>query len=251
MKFFLLISVIIVLDFLRSALVIAKLQHDFYKSYKSQQDLYTLGKGKEFHIVLLGDSGIDGHASNTLKFGPAQTIIEQLAYTHKVIVHIFAKESSRSYDVISKQLPKVKQLKKVDMIFVYMGANNAIRLKSANCVYEDFATLVEYAEQKKIPVVATEIADYHHLTMFSWVQRVIIWRIIRSCNSKLRNLAAERTNFILADMSWLTKKYISPKWMADRLHPNDPMIRLWADKAFDAARESPETKSLFTDIIAK
>ncbi|MDB5182882.1 MAG: hypothetical protein JWO47_666 [Candidatus Saccharibacteria bacterium] len=251
MQFLLIIPFVFLIEFLRSAIVIAKLQHDFYKSYKPQQDLYTLGKGKEFHIVLLGDSGIDGHANNKLKFGPAQTTIEQLARTHKVIVHIFAKESSRSYDVINKQLPKVKLLKDVDMIFVYMGANNVIRLRSAKRVYKDFVTLVDYAEQRKVALVATAVADYHHLTMFSWLQRIVIWRLIRNCNSNLQKLAAERKNFVLADMSWLTKKYVSSDWMADRLHPNDPMIRLWADKAFEAVKQSPETKGLFTDIIAK
>jgi lysophospholipase L1-like esterase len=245
MKFLLIIPAIFIIDFLRSVVVIAKLQHDFYKYYKPQQDLYIIGNGKEFHIVLLGDSGIDGHASNKLKFGPAQTTIEQLARTHKVVVHIFAKESSRSYDVINKQLPKVEELKNVDMIFVYMGANNVIRGKSANQVYKDFVTLVDYAEQRNTVVVATEVADYHHLTMFSWVARLIIWRLIRSCNGQLRKLAAQRDNFVLTDMTWLTKKYISQDWMADRLHPNDPMIRLWSEKAFDAVKADSATKNLF------
>ena len=251
MKFLLIIPIILLVDVVRSALVIAKLQHDFYKTYKPQSDLYTFGKGKEFHIILLGDSGIDGHASNKLKFGPAQTIIEQLALTHTVVVHIFAKESSHSYDVINKQLPRVKLLKNVDMIFVYMGANNVIRLKSARRVYKDFITLIDYAEGIKTVVVATEVANYYYLNMFSWIQRIFIWKLIRSCNAMLRKLANERANFVLADMSWLTKKYVTSEWMADKLHPNDQMIRLWGDKAFDTAKRNTETKGLFTDIIAK
>lgn len=251
MKYVLIIPLVLLLDFIRSAVVIARLQYNFYKFYQPQQDLYVLGKGPEFHIVLLGDSGIDGHGTNKLKFGPAQTTIEQLARSHTVTVHIFAKESSRSYDVIMKQLPKVKALHKVDMLFVYMGANNLIRLRSSRRVVKDFETLIDFAEYKKIAVTATEVADYHSLNMFSWGQRLIIYLLIRRCNAQLRALSAKRPNFVLTNMRWLTKKYIGTDYMADRLHPNDPMIRLWADKAFDTVRVSPATKYLFTDIISK
>jgi lysophospholipase L1-like esterase len=249
--FLLIIPAILLLDFIRSVIVIGRLHHNFYKHYKPQQDLYVLGSGPAFHIVLLGDSGIDGHGANKLKFGPAQTVIEKLALSHTVTVHIFAKESSRSYDVIRNQLPKVIALNKIDMIFVYMGANNLIRLKSARRVVKDFNELIDAGEKYKVPVVATEIADYHSLSMFSWVQRLIIYILIRRCNAQLRKLAIQRPGFILTNMRWLTKKYVGPDYMADRLHPNDPMIRLWADKAYKTVKESPTTKGLFTGIIAK
>jgi lysophospholipase L1-like esterase len=251
MKILLILPAILLIDLIRSAIVVALLQHEFYKVYKPQQDVYSLGKGPAFHIVLLGDSGIDGHGSNSLKFGPAQTLIESLTRTYSVTVHIFAKESSRSYDVIQKQLPKVKALSQVDVVFVYMGANNLIRLRSSNRVVSDFEILINYTTQKNIPLIATEVANYYHLTMFSWVQRLIIYVLIKDCNTKLRQLAKVHRNFVLVDMTWLTKKYISPAYMADRLHPNDPMIRLWADKAYSAAQTNPATKGLLTGIIAK
>jgi hypothetical protein len=163
-----------------------------------------------------------------------------------VTVHIFAKESSRTYDVIERQLPKVKALQKVDMICVYMGANNAFRGQSTRRVRADYVQLLDYAQNQSIPVVATEIANYYLLPMFSLIQKLIAYACIKICNHDLNNLAKQYDNFVLAGMSWLTKKYITPDYMADKLHPNDVMIRMWADAAYNATMADPTIKKILS-----
>lgn len=249
MKFLWLIPVLLLLDLVRSAVVIKKLHTQFYKNYKPGPELYKLGVGPIYHVVLVGDSGIDGHGKNKLKFGPYQAIIEQLSKSHSVVVHFFAKEGSKSYDVINNQLPKVKTLPKVDMIFAYMGANNAIRGGSSRQVADDFVTLIEYSKERRTIVVASEIADYWMLTMFSWIHRLVIFIRNTSNNRRLRRLAKEYDNFVLIGIPGATKKFNLPGYQADRLHPSDKALREWSDIVLDGAKRNPATKGLLADTI--
>jgi lysophospholipase L1-like esterase len=241
-----LVPIAVVLNIIKSGVMVFRLSRGFHKIYKPNPDLYELGTGPVFHIALLGDSGIDGHRGNTLKFGPAQTIIEKLAEHHTVIVHVFAKEGTKTYQIIERQLPKLRALPKVDMVLVYMGANNAIRGFSSHRVISDYRVLLDYAKQINLPIVATEIADYYYLPMFSWIHKLVVYMRIESCNRQLWQLTKLYDNFVLGDMSWLTKKFIGPEYMADALHPNDKMIRLWADAAYSATKESPATKEILS-----
>ncbi len=244
MKLFWLIPLVLVLDFIRSAIVIYRLNHDFHAAYVDQPELYALGKGKQLHIVLLGDSGIDGNMNNKIKFGPAQSLVEALAKKHKVVIHIYAKQGSKSYDVVEKQLPKLKQLPKVDALFIYMGANNVIRGQSPRRVRDDYETILRYAQKERIVVVASEIADYWQLSMFSVVHRLIIFICNKSANRQVRELKATYSNFVYVNLEWLTRKYLGKKYFADRLHPNDRLLRIWADKILVAAEKNPAVQQL-------
>ncbi len=204
-----------------------------------------MGRGDKLTIALIGDSGIDGHHTNNIKFGPYTSIITDLSRRYSIEVHVFAVQGSKSGEVIRNQLPEIKQLKKVDLICVYMGANNIIRGYGVTAARDDYLTVLECAEQKGARVIASEVADYYLLKMFSYAHRLLIYIANKSINKKLRQIATSHPNFVLIPIEGLTKKYFTAEHQADGLHPNDKGLRLWGDVLLEEAKNRPALKPYF------
>ena len=237
--------VLLLFDFIRSVVQMIQVKRYFEAGYRGSQGIYTTGKGPRLTVALIGDSGIDGHHTNQSKYGPYGPIIDQLAKTHTVEAHVFATQGAKTRDVLSNQLPKVKRLKQVDIIFVYMGANNILRGYGVAAAIDDYDHLLAYAESKQAIVIASEIADYYMLKMFSLIHRLIIYMANKRINRLLRKSAAKRKNFILIPITGITKKYFTKVHQADGLHPNDKGLVLWGQFLLEDLRSRREMRRYF------
>lgn len=243
--------IVLSIDGLRSYIILKRVANEFYRnnSQKSQPTTLTFGQGKAFHLVILGDSTFDVRADAKITLGPAQVIVKELAKHHKVHVNLLAKAGAKSYDVVEQQLPALKKLTQVDLIIVYMGANNAVYLKSPWQVGKDYNQLLDLTENRGIPIIASEVANYWYLGIFSWLHRLWLYVSVHIENKRIRAAFTGRTRAVLLPIKQIhrdihrnrrTKPYLS-----DGFHPNDAINVVWGNLLLELAKNNPNTKDVF------
>lgn len=170
---------IALLDFLRSIVAVRKAVRAFraYQEAKAKPGI-TFGKGKPFHVAILGDSTFDVRGDSKIMYGAAQVFVDELSRKYKVHVHMLAKAGAKSSDVIRSQLPELARLQHIDLVIVYMGANDAFRINNPFVVGKSYSALLKFTEKRKITVIASEIASYWHLSIFSFAHRILLYLVI-------------------------------------------------------------------------
>jgi lysophospholipase L1-like esterase len=241
---------ILLLDIIRSCLDIRKASKLFHAEYKKKKPgLEEFGKGKAFHLVIMGDSTFDVRGDTAMPYGPAQVFIDKLAKHYTVHVHLLARAGAKSFDVTATQLPKLKALAKVDLVIVYMGANNAVYFKSPFPISKDYQELLAFTEAQAIPVAASEVANYWHFSLFSWVQRIWLYIAIHIENARIRH-AFEGTRyaslFALKQVhKTIHKERRDKPYLLDGFHPNDASTVTFGKAMLEANIKHPAIAVLF------
>lgn len=223
----------------------------FYNGYKKRPEISTLGRGKSFHFVIMGDSTMDGSSTSKLQFGPAQVLVDTLANKYKVTVHSLATAGAKSSDVVRDQLPVVNALPKVDIIFIYMGANDVIRFVRPSVIAGNYRKILISTQERQIPVIASEIVNYWYFSIFSVWHRLWIYFAVNSANRWTRSLVSGYKNFVLIYVKKLHKRYRGKQYLADGFHPSDITHKAWGQYILAQVSHNPKTKKLFAGIIHK
>ena len=239
------------LDILRSALGlrrIAKLFKNHYATNKNTE-VKTYGTGKDFHLVIMGDSTFDVRGDTKVPYGSAQLFVDRLAALYSVNVHLFAKAGAKSYDVAASQLPKLKALPKVDLVVIYMGANNAVYFKNPFTIGEDYQAILAYTESKSIPVAASQVANYWSFNLFSWVQRAWLYMAIYIENAYIRQAFKGTRYTSLVALKpihkEIHKKRREEPYLLDGFHPNDAACITFGTIFVQEALKHPAIATLF------
>jgi lysophospholipase L1-like esterase len=249
------VVVILLLDIIRSCLGMRKVSKLFHAEYRKKKKLglEKFGNGKAFHLVIMGDSTFDVRGDTTMPYGPAQVFIDKLAEHYTVHVHLLARAGAKSYDVIATQLPKLKALAKVDLVVVYMGANNAVYFKSPFPISKDYQKLLAFTEARAIPVAASEVANYWHFSLFSLVQRAWLYVAIHIENARIRQ-AFEGTKhaslFALKQVhNAIHKERHKEPYLLDGFHPNDASNVTFGKAMLEANMKHPAIDALFKNKV--
>lgn len=253
--------VFISLDILRSAIAVRQAIKHFrmHNDRKLKIKPKTqFGRGSDLHIAILGDSTFDVRGDSKVIYGAAQAFINDLSRNHKIHVHMLAKSGAKSHHVARLQLPQLKKLPHVGLVIAYMGANDAFRLNNPFTVGKSYAKLFKYTEKHKIPVVASEIANYWHLSIFALVHRALLYIFIHLQNFTIRQAAANCKYVTVVKTKpyhkQIHKNRFSEPYLSDGVHPNDKTAVEWGNYLLEHARRSPATASVFSgrsDLVPK
>lgn len=243
-------------DFARSALRIRKVYAAFYGDHTEKPDRShaVFGSGKPFHLAILGDSTFDVHSKSKVPYGPAQPFIDRISKSRKTHVHFFASAGAKTNDVIQGQLSELKNVPKVDLVLVYMGANDVVTGHWPGKVGKAYETLLGFTEQKQITVVASELANYWHFSLFPRLYRAWLYIAIHIANAGLRS-RAKRTKYVAVTSvkkmhRTIHKNRKTEPYLLDGFHPDDRSSIKWGEVMLEKALLDPKTKQLFTDIMS-
>jgi lysophospholipase L1-like esterase len=208
------------------------------------------GSGKPFHFAIMGDSTFDVRGDQKLAYGAAKPVIDYLAKHNKVHVHLLARSGAKSRDVVSDQLPKLKAIPHVDLVFVYMGANDAFGLKNPFAVGRNYKTLLSYTNMRKIPVLASEIANYWHLGAILIPGRLWLYTAIHIQNFAIKSAVAGSKYVALVKVKEYHKQVhknrrVNP-YLLDGVHPTDKAAMEWGSYLLGQAIHDQATASVFS-----
>lgn len=241
---------------MRSAWRIKGVYKSFYASHGSKPDrsVAEFGKGENFHLVIIGDSTFDVHALSKVPYGPAQVFIDAISKTRKVKVHFFASAGAKTADVIGIQLPKLAKIPRVDLILVYMGANDVVTGRWPGKVSSAYKQLLEFTEAQGIKVVASELANYWHFSLFPILFRGWLYIAINYANTGIRAQSNKSKHMVAARIKQMHKsihksRRIQP-YLYDGFHPDDLASEKWGEAMLAKALSDPKTKRFFVDIMS-
>lgn len=249
------IAIVITADLLRSIIALSRIQKQFYTLHttKPNRTDQTFGRGEPFHLAILGDSTFDVRADSQTAYGPAQVFVNHLSVRRAVNIHFLAKAGAKTGEVISEQLPKLDKLPRVDLVVVYMGANNVVRFGHPSHIEQDYEILLRATDIQNIPVIASEIANYWHFTVFSWGHRLWLYYSIHSANRRLRTVFANSKKGVLVSVKFmhleLHKQRRRSPYLSDGFHPDDNANITWGEHLLSAGLNDPKTKHILTGII--
>ena len=143
-----------------------------------------------------------------------------------------AVSGARVNDVVEEQLDGV-DLADFDLVFLSVGANDAIHLTRRGDFYADYQRLAGIGDR----LVALGVPDMGSPTRFAQPLRAITgWRG-RRVDATIHDVLRDHPRATYVDIAGRTgpafrrdpKRYFS----ADRFHPSDAGYRLWADAVLD------------------
>lgn len=220
-------AAILFVDIVLACIRIKKVSKLFQAEYskKKKARLEEFGAGKPFHLVIMGDSTFDVRGDTEVPFGPAQAFIDELSKHYSVHVHLLARAGAKSYDVTAKQVPKLLSLPKVDLVVIYMGANDGVYFKSPFRVGKEYRKLLAVTEAQGILVSAGQIADNWNLNLFPWLQRAWLYFAIHIQNAGIRRAFAGTKLAVLTNVSQthkdIHKNRRKQPYLLDGFHPTD------------------------------
>lgn len=203
------------------------------------------GKGAPFHIAIIGDSTFDVRGDSKIAYGPADVFIHHLSRHHKVYIHMLASQGAKSRDVVALQLPRLKQLERIDLVIAYMGANDVFRLNNPFTVGKSYTTLFKFTEKHNIPVVTSQVASYWYLSIFPLLHRVWLYFAIHIQNMTIRNATKGCSHVALINTKpyhkQLHKKRFKEPYLSDGVHTTDKAALAWGEYMLDLAKQNPAT----------
>lgn len=246
---FLALVIFVLLDFLRAFIAVDKATKHFMEQHKHKAaPPTTFGSGAPLHVAIMGDSTFDVRGDSKIAYGPAQVVIEFLAQRHTVHVHMMATAGALSADVISRQLPQLKKLPHVDLVIIYMGANDIFNFKNPLAVGKHYAELLDFTERRAIPTIASEIANYWLLSILPLAHRAWSYIAIPILNAGIRRAAIGRQYFTLTKTktyhNQLHKNRFAKPYLIDGVHPNDNAALFLGHHLLQQAQQSPATAKI-------
>jgi lysophospholipase L1-like esterase len=242
---------VLLIDIAFACIRIKKVSKLFHAEYnkKKKSGLEKFGKGKAFHLVIMGDSTFDVRGDTEVPFGPAQAFVNELAKLYAVQVHLLARAGAKSYDVTAKQLPQLKDLPKVDLIVIYMGANDGVYFKSPFRVGKEYQQLLAFTEVQGILVSAGQIANNWNLDLFPWLQRAWLYFAIHIQNAGIRRAFEGTNHAVLANVSQthkdIHKNRRQQPYLLDGFHPTDQANLTLGKNVLQQSMELPAIASFF------
>jgi lysophospholipase L1-like esterase len=236
---------ILVLDVIRACFEMRRASKIFKSHYAKKKKLGVekFGRGPAFHLVIMGDSTFDVRGDTEVPYGPAQAFVNEAARHYTVHVHLLAQAGAKTYEVIASQLPKLKALPKVDLVVIYMGANNALFFKSPFTVDKDYRALLAFTESRGMPVAASQLGNYWTMDLFPWVQRAYLYFAVHVENARIRRAFVGTKHASLFALKpahkAIHKRRRKEPYLLDGLHPNDSANMVLGNNMLEASMKHP------------
>jgi acyl-CoA thioesterase-1 len=188
-----------------------------YASYWKQQ----ASKNGEFTYIALGDSAAQGVGASSPSLGYVGLLAKQIsaATGQSVRVINLSVSGAQTQDVISKQIPELKDYPKPDLLTLEIGANNVTHWNP-----ELFATQYNHLAQLLPPGSVVSNVPYFGGRIRRNAEAIAASQII--------DQAAARYHLKLVDLQDYTRKHQSVfNYSSDFFHPSNRGYRNW-DAAF-------------------
>lgn len=189
----------------------------------------TEGSGAALRYAIMGDSTTVGQGA-AYQNGYAVATAQYLARTNTVTWKNLGVSGAKARDVRTKQLPDALTFR-ADVVLIAVGANDALRMTTANTVKHDMAQTIDALRKQnpRIRIVITGAPAMGTIPRFPWPFRQFVGARAEAINTLIEKLAVERhvTFAPIAKETAAIYRAHPEYFAADKFHPNDQGYLPW------------------------
>lgn len=196
----------------------------------------TVGEGERpLHLLVLGDSTAAGVGVDHPDLGLAGRLAEAFAARTGRPVHWRARgrNGATARDIVRDHLGEALDAP-VDVLFLTVGANDALALRSARAFERDVRRILDRAREQhpNAVVLMSSLPAFFRFRLLPDPLRTTLYRHSQALESAARALVIRRER---AHMSPPPPPYTEGFFASDDFHPSALGYRDWADFAVDDA----------------
>ncbi len=192
----------------------------------------------QVQLITIGESTIAGVGVSTHEQGFTGSLATTLAQELDLSVKwsVYAKSGYTTKRVTKKILPKIEE-KKVDIIVVGLGGNDAFALKRPSDWRKEIRNLIENVRSKfnETPIVFTNMPPIKEFPAFTSLMKFVIGNLVELLGDELKKEVVNHPNVYYNHSSitledWMERNGISGQpsdFFSDGIHPSKLTYRIW------------------------
>ena len=196
--------------------------------------------GRPLRLVVLGDSTAAGVGAGVPELSyPAQLAAELGRDGYRVDLTALGVSGARTADVLREQVPLVESLD-ADLVFVGIGANDAIHVTSIESVRRDMAEVLRRLQATGADVVVAGAPDMHIEAFVEPLRSLSAWRG-RMVEDAIASEARARGVPVVPLRALAGPRFATHPRLynsADELHPSAAGYGVWVDAILPVIRRA-------------